>query len=62
MNLMNSLICTYKGDTMCGILYTIGSTRIETVDLVQKSIYAKFKNQNFDQIIIFNTKQSFEIN
>ena len=46
---------------MSGILYTIGNTRIETVDLVAKAISEKFKNKNFDEIVIFNTKQSFEI-
>lgn len=46
---------------MSGILYTIGNTRIETVDLVAKAIAEKFKDKNFDEIVIFNTKQSFEI-
>lgn len=46
---------------MSGILYTIGNTRIETVDLVAKSISEKFKDKNFDEIVIFNTKQSFEM-
>lgn len=46
---------------MSGILYTIGNTRIETVDLVAQAIAEKFKKQNFDEVVIFNTKQSFKL-
>lgn len=46
---------------MGSILYTIGNTNIKTVNSVAKAISEKFDKQNFDEIIIFNTKQSFEI-
>lgn len=45
---------------MGNILYTIGNTRIETVDLVAKAVSENF-NKKFDEIIIFNTKESSEI-
>ncbi len=46
---------------MSGILYTIGNKKIETVAFVAKAISEKFVNQNFDEIVIFNTKESLEI-